>query len=182
MKQILIYLGDQQEKQAGLQLALEPFSIPVTFLNDQALLQTIKSLLNHEPATADTDEHFAIDFMFFDEVSDDEIKAINKAMEQQGIRMPRKAVRTIHNEAWLLKDLLKEIQEEHEYFQILETIHQQLQASASLVIEEYTPASWQVYEQAFFEAYALLQKQATKEEASHALSNLLSAKEHLIKR
>ena len=180
MKQILFYLGDQQEKKEGLIRALTPIHIPFTFLEDDALSQTIASLLNHEPGhAADTPLHFAMDLMFFDEVSDDEIKDLNARMKEEGITMPRKAMKTIHNEGWLLKDLLKEIQEEHEYFVILEQIHSLLQASAQLPIKAFTEESWAIYEQAFYQAYDVLQKQTDKDTAKKALSNLLLAKDGL---
>ena len=182
MKQILIYLGSQPEKQQSLLRALDPLHIRFTFLDDRALTHTLLSLLEHQPFDGQEklSQPIPIDFMYFDEVSDDEIKMINVAMREQGITMPMKAVRTVHNEAWLLKDLLAEIQDEHEYFQILESIHKQLQASASYIIEDYTQDSWSIYEEAFIHAYETLQKQSSKEEAKHALSNLLTAKEGLV--
>ena len=181
MKQILIYLGQQPNKQQGLIRALDPLHIRFTFLDDQALTYPLHALLEHEPLLInDRSNHFNIDFMYFDDVSDEEIKLVNACMSKEGITMPIKAVRTIHNETWLLKDLLAEIQEEHEYFQILEAIHKQLQASASLIIDAYTTQSWNAYEQAFIQAYETTQKQSSKEQAMHALSNLLSAKENLV--
>ncbi len=182
MKKILIYLGDFQDKKTKLKSLLDSINIPYRFLNNEDLNCTIQYLLDENTSpNIHTTDHYSIDLMFFDEISDEEILMLNKKMQECGIAMPRKAMRTKHNETWLLKDLLAEIEKEHNYFLILENIQRILQESANLIIEDYTKDSWKIYENAFYHAYHVLQNRSNYEIAKQALEQLLYAKDHLIK-
>ncbi len=177
MKKILIYLGDHQEKQEKLKEVLDTTQIPYQFLYDNDLNCSIKDLLeNSHHATQSTKEHCTIDLMFLDNISDEEIALLNDKFKKIGISMPRKAMRTEHNEKWLLKDLLNEIEKEHNYFINLQKIKEILQESSSLIIENYTTESWSNYEKTFFQAYHVLQNRPDYETVLSTLKQLLDAK------
>ena len=126
--------------------------------------------------------HMHIDLMFLDGFSDEEIQELNARMKAQGVSMPRKAMRTKHNETWRLIDLLEEIEKEHAYFQTLEEIQKLLMASSELQMDIYTPDSWKAYESAFIQAYEVLQNQSEPDVAKAALTTLTQAKAALQKR
>lgn len=183
MKMILLYLGDEQSKKAVLSNVLSTMQLPHVFLDDTALTQSIGYLMSMDGfIRQESNEvvHRSSDLMIFDEVSDEEILAMNEALKAQDTIMKHKAMLTKHNQNWLLKDLLKEVEEEHHYFEILDEIHQLLTQSSELIIEEYTPVSWKQYEAAFYEAYDILQKQASLLEATTALKHLQETKRHLV--
>ena len=126
--------------------------------------------------------HKHIDLMILDGFSDEEIQELNARMKAQGVSMPRKAMRTKHNETWRLIDLLEEIEKEHAYFQTLEEIQKLLMASSELQMDIYTPDSWKAYESAFIQAYEVLQNQSEPDVAKAALTTLTQAKAALQKR
>lgn len=180
MKKILIYLGDYQEKKSKLKKVLDSTQIPYHFLCDNDLNCTIKDLLeNNHHLSQSTNDHCSIDLMFLDNISDEEIALLNDKLKKIDISMPRKAMRTEHNEKWLLKDLLNEIEKEHNYFIVLQKINEILQKSSSLIIENYTAESWNNYERAFFQAYHVLQNQSDYDTALFSLKQLLNAKYNL---
>lgn len=186
MKQILIYLGDQQHKKEILTNILTQLNIQHTFLNDDALCETVGYLFqlpSYEKSTNDSSSfHFTNDLMLFEEVSDDEIKQMNEAFQKANIQMQKKAMLTNHNASWLLKDLIQEIEEEHAYFKKREELYELLAASSSLIIEHYTPESWKQYEQAFYIAYEVYAKQVEPSVLYDAYDHLKYAKEHLVKK
>ena len=183
MKQILIYLGDNQYKKEPLDTILNDINIAHRFLTDEDLNETLGYLLNLPGFTQNTNPkplHCHIDFMYLDEISDEMIMMLNELMSAKGITMKRKGMRTATNEKWKLIDLLSEIEAEHAYFQKLEYLYKLLQDSAELVIDSYTKESWQAYEKAFYQGYQLLQqKQAQLPDIETAITNLLFAKEQL---
>lgn len=186
MKQILIYLGDQQHKKDILENILTQLNIQHTFLNDDALSETVGYLFqlsSYEKSMNTTSSiHFTNDLMLFEEVSDDEIKQMNEAFQKANIQMQKKAMLTTHNASWLLKDLIQEIEEEHAYFKKREELYEMLVASNSLIIDQYTSESWKLYEQAFYIAYEVYTKQVEPSVLFDAYEHLKYAKEHLVKK
>lgn len=185
MKHICIYLGDQQEKRSTLENVLQHMQLSYSFLGDDDLSQTIGYLMklpDYQEVPSKTYEHITHDLMILAELSDDDIKDMNEQLKQQGISMPRKAMLTKHNKDWYLFDLMKEIEEEHQYFQMRDDIYHLLQESSSLIINQYTKASWTNYESAFYKAYEQLSKERTKEQLHEALKDLKQAKQNLIKK
>lgn len=185
MKKILIYLGDEQYKKEYVSNVLTNLQISHTFLSDEDLHQTVGYLFqlpNFEVMPATSKLHFANDLMLFEEVSDEEIQMINQQLQEVNIVMKRKAMLTVHNASWLLKDLIKEIEEEHAYFQKREELYALLAASSSLIIEQYTPESWKQYEQAFYVAYEAYAKQVEPAVLYEAYEHFVHAKNLLVKK
>lgn len=157
----------------------------IRILTDTDLQQPIGYLLGiQDKAQQEVTQtmHMHIDLMFLDGFSDEEIQELNARMKAQGVSMPRKAMRTKHNETWRLIDLLEEIEKEHAYFQTLEEIQKLLMASSELQMDIYTPDSWKAYESAFIQAYEVLQNQSEPDVAKAALTTLTQAKAALQKR
>ena len=172
MKKILLYFGDYQEKKPILETILSDMQIAYRILTDTDLQQPIGYLLGiQDKAQQEVTQtmHMHIDLMFLDGFSDEEIQELNARMKAQGVSMPRKAMRTKHNETWRLIDLLEEIQK-------------LLMASSELQMDIYTPDSWKAYESAFIQAYEVLQNQSEPDVAKAALTTLTQAKAALQKR
>ena len=185
MKKVIIYFGEELEKQPAVEKVLQAQSIPYRILQDTDITQTVGTLLDlpgYEAQKPTAPKHHSIDLMLFEEASDEEILALNEALAEQGVRMERKAMLTKHNRDWIFQDLLAEIEKEHTYFQIMADIKTLLMQSSELVIEAYTPASWKVYEEAFYTAYGCMNKECTLKEITAAYEQLKQAKQALIKR
>lgn len=185
MKKILIYLGDQQQKAEALTLALNEIQADFHILSDSEITEKTGALLNLDGfcKTNSTEKvHHAIDLMFFEEASDEEILQINEALKKHHVEMKRKAMLTAHNKEWVFHDLLTEIEQEHKYFEYRDAIYSILSESKDLIIEHYTPESWKQYEQAFYQAYECYTKQCELKEIEHAYQQLVQTKKNLKRR
>ncbi len=182
MKRILIYFGDEQQKQPIVEQVLKDMHADYRILQDADLNQHVANLMglpgfdeipDAEPA------HHSIDLMLFEDASDEEIQKVNECLQAKGTAMQRKAMLTKHNKDWTFHDLLSEIEREHTYFQTMDAIRTLLVQSSELVIEAYTPASWKSYEQAFYQAYECMNRECSMEELNGAYEALSSAKKQL---
>ena len=184
-KKVVVYLGDSTHKKSPLEQVLTKMKLPYQMLHDSDLHQLCGYLMDldgFEVRTVQEEVHFASDLMLLHNISDEEIMEMNKLLQEQGIVMKRKAMLTEHNQHWILGDLMKEIEQEHRYFQYREEILALLQASSELIIDSYTKESWKTYEEAFYRAYDALQKETSLEDIQQVYEMLVEAKESLIKR
>lgn len=185
MKKIIVYLGDEVEKRPALEQVLRDMKLPYKLLEDKDLVETVGYLMDLEgfqPTNRKDAVHFSSDLMLFQDILDEEITDMNKRLATVGIEMKRKAMLTEHNKNWLLCDLMKEIEQEHQYFQYREAIHKLLTQSSELIIEAYTPESWKRYEEVFYQGYAYLQKETSLEDIERVYTAFVKAKEGLVKR
>lgn len=178
-KNILLYFGDFEEKRTVVERVLNDMDIPYRILLDEDINETTGYLMDlagfvKQPDATST--HNESDLMILNHISDEEIALMNQHMNALGVAMSRKAMLTEHNQHWKVCDLLKEINREHQYFQYVEKIQALLSSSQSLVIEEYTKASWKRYEKAFYEAYECITNQSSLEQATSAYHSLEEAK------
>ena len=113
---------------------LQPAKPFTYFLDDEALNQSIGYLFQingyHKKSSKES-YHMSQDLMIFKEVEDEDILKLNNAIKENGIVMERKAMLTIHNQKWSLKDLLSEIIEEHAYFKNREELKEYLIQASS---------------------------------------------------
>lgn len=182
---VLIYLGDELQKEEVLKTVLNEMNLTYRFLQDEDLQELVGYLIGldtYEKKAIQGNVHFASDLMIFHQVCDEQIQELNERLSKYNVTMKRKAMLTQHNANWLLKDLMTEIEEEHHYFQIMEEIHSILKASSELEIASFTPMSWSIYEKAFYDAYECIQKQNTIDVLEARLQTLKSAKQNLKKR
>ena len=149
MKRILIYFGDEQQKQPIVEQVLKDMHADYRILQDADLNQCVANLMGLPGFDEIPDAkpaHHSIDLMLFEDASDEEIQKVNECLQAKGTAMQRKAMLTKHNKDWTFHDLLSEIEREHTYFQTMDAIRTLLVQSSELVIEAYTPASWKSYE------------------------------------
>lgn len=180
MKRILLYFGEAPQKQQAVTQILEDMKLPYQVIQDDETTQTVRNLLQATPDASIKEAHpVAMDLMFLEEVSDEEILAFNQKAKENNCEMKQKAMLTKHNQHWRFYDLLLEIQKEHRYFQYVELIQQQLKDSQYLIIEEYSKESWSKYEAAFYHAYEIIQKESTLEAVEEAYQMLVVAKQRL---
>lgn len=183
-KKILVYLGDNTSKEKTILRVCKDLNIPCVIVEDKDLNNTIGYLMELDgfpPHSIQSQSHFAQDLMILQDISDEEIQAINVLLDAQQIKMERKAMLTQHNQHWSVEALLVEIEKEHRYFQQVREIQFILQESATLRIEDYTKESWLLYEKAFYHAYQCIKKECSIEEMSDAHQGLIMAKQQLIK-
>ena len=183
MKRVIVYFGDEKQKQPIVEQVLKELQMDYRIIPDDLLNQRVAALFHlpgydEIPDTAPA--HHSIDLMLFEEASDEDIQVLNERLQANGTAMQRKAMLTQHNKRWKFSDLLSEIEREHTYFQIMDALRPLLVQSSELVIEAYTPASWKSYEQAFYQAYACMNKECSLEEITAAYKALSSAKKQLI--
>ena len=67
--------------------------------------------------------------------------------------MERKAMLTIHNQKWSLKDLLSEIIEEHAYFKNREELKEYLIQASHFKKDAYPFLIWKAFETSYQKAY-----------------------------
>ena len=182
MKRILIYFGDEQQKQPIVEQVLKDMHADYRILQDADLNQCVANLMGLPGFDEIPDAkpaHHSIDLMLFEDASDEEIQKVNECLQAKGTAMQRKAMLTKHNKGWAFHDLLSEIEREHTYFQTMDAIRTLLVQSSELVIESCTPASWKSYEQAFYQAYECMNRECSMEELNGAYEALSSAKKQL---
>ncbi len=182
MKRILIYFGDEQQKQPIVEQVLKDMHADYRILKDADLNQRVANLMGLPGFDEIPDAkpaHHSIDLMLFEQASDEDILLLNTLLQEKGAAMKRKAMLTEHNKSWIFHDLLSEIEREHTYFQTMDALRTLLAQSSELVIEAYSPASWNRYEKAFYQAYAYLEKKCSQEELTAAYEALSSAKKQL---
>ena len=183
MKKVLLYFGKTPAKQLPVSAILDGLQIPYECIDDTQTSQTVGYLMGLE-GFHETDQpgtHFPMDFMLISDMTDDEILAFNQNCQREMCEMKQKAMLTMHNVRWHLIDLLSEIQKEHQYFEYAEQIQKILMDSQHLIIEDYTKDSWATYEQAFYHAYDLLQKENELASIQQGYEQLVTAKTNLIK-
>lgn len=180
---VIIYLGDYVEKETKLTAILTKLKLRYRFVETSMLYHQVGFLFGlceeKESDHVDTPSSFPIDLMIFNKVDDETINSINGLLKEQQIEMKRKAMLTEHNVHWTLHSLLAEINEEHQYFEALESIQAILMSSKELVIEHYTKTSWKVYESAFYDAYEVLQNPSSPKLVHQCLEKLQKAKQQL---
>ena len=182
MKRILIYFGDEQQKQPIVEQVLKDMHADYRILQDADLNQCVANLMGLPGFDEIPDAkpaHHSIDLMLFEEAADEDILQLNTLLQAAGTEMKRKAMLTEHNRHWRFHDLLTEIEREHTYFQMVDAIRTLLVQSSELIIEDYTPASWSAYEKAFYQAYDCINKECSLEEISTAYHALSDAKKQL---
>ncbi len=113
MKKIIIYFGDQTDKQAVVEQVLNQLNADYRVLQDHELGQRVGTLLGLDGFTKTpdtTNTHHSIDLMLFEEAADEDILQLNTLLQAAGTEMKRKAMLTEHNRNWRFHDLLTEIE------------------------------------------------------------------------
>ena len=104
MKRILIYFGDEQQKQPIVEQVLKDMHADYRILQDADLNQCVANLMGLPGFDEIPDAkpaHYSIDLMLFEDASDEEIQKVNECLQAKGTAMQRKAMLTKHNKAGL---------------------------------------------------------------------------------
>lgn len=183
-KQILVYFGDEPQKKEPVTSVLDAMQLSYIVVEDNQLHELVGYLMEVDDFLAKPpleSMHYASDLMVLHDISDEQIAEFNTRLKELNTEMKRKAMLTLHNQNWILKDLLAEIDREHMYFQYVDAIRSLLMKSSDLIIDEYDDTSWKRYEQAFYRAYESLQKENDITTLQDVLKNLFDAKAQLKK-
>lgn len=175
---ILLYKAREEVKNI-----LQEMNLNYRIIDDSMLHETLGYLFRldgfHQSETIKT-YTFPFDIMIIHDVQDEVIQKMTQRLRDANLNIERKAMLTKHNQHWSMGELLKEIDAEHAFFQFYDKIMVLLKESENLHPEDYDPLLWKAYEQAFIEAYQILQtKPEHIEILENAYNNLNNAKQAL---
>lgn len=121
MKKILIYLGQEKDKEEKLIKLLNTSDIEYSFIGDDDLSLKMSELLSKETKNSSKGEGHG--FIYIDESDVEEIQKFDNLLKENNVDIPRKAIKTENNLSWTLGSLLKEVNDEYEYFCLKDEIH-----------------------------------------------------------
>lgn len=178
----LIYLGETIEHKNELISLLKDNDFDYTFLNDSDLTQDVISLFDLQKESKTSNFLFPFNFIFFKDIDHEKILSFYKQCQIAGFPFSHKAVMTVHNQNWIMQDLLSEIAKEHEFFQAWELLNNLLREANQCDANLYTSTSYEPYQRAFINAYIYKkQAQPVKEEMEMHIQQMLDTKAKLIK-
>ena len=122
MEKVLIYIGNSRIEKTKLEQVFRALNIDYGFLDDQDMDKTMSFLLSHTKKECHPSNKEA--FMFLDGNDINEIKNLESILKQEAIDIPRKALKTKNNIDWLLGDLMKEVDEEYQYFKLKDDLRE----------------------------------------------------------
>lgn len=184
MYNILYYDGGDSAKRTKVAKVLSTLALPYRMIEAHELTNSIGELFDEENTSAKADTAFnSIDFdlMMMQGIEDEKIQEISLTLRAQDCHVQRKAMLTKHNIAWKFIDLLKEIEEEHAYFQKYDEIKQAILDFQNMHEESYTKDSWNVYQEAIVQGYALLQDRGDKQQLTMSMHLIEQALQNLQK-
>lgn len=177
----LIYLGQTNQYKKEMISLLEKFDFDYTFLNDSDLDQKVTSLFDKKNENVISNNLFSFNFIFFKNIDHDKILKFYKQCEQLGFPFSHKAVMTKYNQQWIMYDLLKEIEEEHNFFEMWSILNGLLREANDCNPQMYSEESYDVYKTAFINAYVFIkQPNPDKNLIKKLIDDILTAKENLI--
>ena len=153
MKQVLLYLNQENTMVDPLFTFLEKESIAYTVIEDSHLNHKIIDLFTSQNKKGNLSKKFPFNFILFSDFTKEDIMSFLKTANLQGIQFSHKAMLTDNNRNWTLDALLKEIEEEHEFFETWEQLHRLLKEANDLDAKLYTEDSYEAYKQSFLKAY-----------------------------
>ncbi len=179
----LVYLGESKQYKNELISLFNDYQFDYTFLDDQDMGSTIASLFNKENETTNQNEMFPFNFILFRNIEHEAILIFYKDCASRNFAFSHKAVLTEHNKDWKLHDLLVEIANEHEFFQMYGKLHQLLKEANEMNPEDYEEESFETYQKAFIGAFIYLKQEKLKKEImQHYIDEVIKTKKNLIKK
>lgn len=121
MNKVLIYLGEETDKEEQLIKILNISGIEYSFVGDDDLSIKMSELLSKR--TKNGLQGKGHGFIYIDEADVKEIQKFDNLLKENNVDIPRKAIKTENNLSWTLGSLLKEVNEEYEYFCLKDEIH-----------------------------------------------------------
>lgn len=180
---ILYYDGGNQRKREQVEQALKQAGIPLHLIEAHQWNETLEHLLAHPstPTKRSLPHTQTLDLMIFDQADDDAIQKISALLKKGDAQVACKCIVTPYNRKWTFAQLFQEITAEHEYMECRAACMALIQGVALLNEQDYTPASWGIYEAAFMKGYFLLQQEETSlAELSKVHTEMIQAKNALV--
>ena len=180
MKQVLLYLGNSTSSSETIYHFLENENIVYTTVEDQDLNHKIEALFTEENKRGNISTKFPFNFILFKDMNKEEVFAF--ISKSQHLNLSHKAMLTENNIHWTLEALLKEIEEEQQYFLSYQTTMNLLKEANALDPKDYSEESYIHYRNAFLNAYIMSKNQKCDKATLDALnSEMLKTKANLIK-
>lgn len=167
----LIYLGESCHFQFELENLLNTYDFDYTWVNDDNMNQSISELFQISTSKIKQCQLFPFNFILFLNIDHDKITAFYQECAKNGFPFTHKAVVTEHNKSWLLKDLLSEIAEEHDFFRMYQQLQSLLKEANTISIDAYTEESFVPYRNAFIKAYMYIKGEQLEKEIMQSLIN-----------
>lgn len=181
--QILYYDGGLMEKRIAVETVLQQFPFPYRMLDEIDVAQTLGYLMElegYEQIESSSSTTISQDLLIMKDLDDEQIQKLSNTLRKQHCHIECKAMLTSHNKDWTVSSLLKEIIEEHAYFQSYDALKQCIIEASEEIRESYTKESWDIYQQEFLQGYTLLQEQeVAKHLLDEAIKRIQNAKEKL---
>ena len=117
---ILIYYGKEIDKRSQIQKVLESMNLSYIEIGDSELEKPLKEI---QESSLDLSGCHPL-FLYF---RNEEHATVQEFEKRLGFTVPRKAMQNELNQDWRLMDLMKEIQEESEYFILREHLYDLIQ-------------------------------------------------------
>lgn len=121
MNKILIYIGNQNIDLNKLQEVIQQFTNEFSYIDDTDMDVKMIELLEKENKKAIQGKEDA--FLYIESRDVEELQNLDKELDEQNIQIERKAIKTENNVDWTLRELLNEVREEFEYFQLKDKLY-----------------------------------------------------------
>lgn len=178
-KKVLIYLPHTNELQPLIQRVLEDLALAFRFVYQENLHQTLHTLLLDEQTQTSTKAQYECSAMIFANFKESEIQQISLLLKALNTSIELQAILTPYNQDWTLSQLLKELLNEKEYFQVRKEIQLLLSHGKKYHKEAYAKSVWETYEKSFYAAYEQLQKHEPLQTLKNVSAALAKAEEKL---
>ena len=157
MKKILLY-GLSDEESDCLQDCAAELGIPVYIVGDSALEEVLGRLFELNDDLDTRAEEFDEEFMIMDGMTRDDLLELLKVFDRHGFEFDGvKVMRTLSNEKWTLRELLKETQSEHRIAQRAMILTQLLKSCNMLDLSTMEPEERQKFKESLMDLFMLLQ-------------------------
>lgn len=180
MKQILLYISNNDKNLECLYNFLENQDIVFTIVTDEDLNVSIQKLLTTKNNSYVTSTAFPFTFILFSDYSKDEVLTFLNDSKNSNYSFSHKAMFTENNKDWLLKNLLQEIDEEHSFFTAWDKLHSLLKEANDLNDKDYDETSYEHYKKCFLSAFVFY-KNPQKEKIHEVVMTLQNARDNLKK-
>lgn len=173
---LLIYAGKEKQKAEQIKTFLKERYI-VNIIEDDRLHQKIGYLFalpGYEKSEDATTTSFPFPLMVLPVMTVEDIQALGQQLKAANLNIERKAMLTEHNQKWRFVDLIKEVDEEHQYFMKRNELYQLFQSATKISPDSIEASITPAFQKAVLDAYDTLQQQSASIEAfQSAIDTLL---------
>lgn len=185
-KVLLYNLGKDTHTGSVVRNILKEAGIETATIERSQLNETVGYLAGLEGFEASGEvfdgDGYETEFMVMSGFSETQLDDFLAAMSEAGIRIDHKAVVTEYNKEWQFKELIGEIESEHEIFQAILELDKTIKKAEELKEEDYPAEDWQIFSEVLKKANDVLQQgdpEPTLEDYQNATNGLKQAYEML---